>query len=1037
MIRFAAAHPTVSNLLMLTFLAMGVFTLASLRRETFPDFSSNKIEIRVVYPGAAAEEIEQAICRRVEDAIDGVRYVKEVISDAREGIGIITVEAEEGADVVTFKDEIETEVSAIDEFPAEAEDPVISELNTTDLVLALLVSGPMSASDLKAHCEDIKDRLQQLPDLSLIEIHGFSDHQFRVELSAVALMRHGLSVAAVADVIARQNVDLPAGVIETPARDILVRFQDERSSARSLEELVVLAEPGGAELRVGDLGRVVNLFEQPEDKVTNDGRRAALLHVRKTKSQDVIRVANAVRDFVNDEQSRQPQVDLRITQDSSTLVKDRLRMLLRNAWQGIVLVFLVMWMFFNVRLSFWVVMSLPVSFLGAFFFLPMFNLTINMITMVGLLLALGLLMDDGIVIAENIATHRARGKSSLKSAVDGISEVAGGVFSSFTTTVCVLGPLAAIEGDIGKVLRVVPMILILVLSVSLIEAFLILPAHMAHSLHASDPTRVNPFRKRFDAAIDWVRESILGRLVDAAIAWRYLWVGCVAAVFLVSVGLVVGGVVRFQAFPDLDGDVVVARVLMPPGTPLARTEQAIARMTSGLDRVNEEFRPRQPDGQDLIQLVYTQFNRNDDAFETGPHVATVFVDLLAAEARDARVDDVLQSWRRHVGELPDALSIVYAEPSFGPAGRNIEIRLTGDDLARLRAAADEMNAWLGEFVGVYNLAVDLRRGKPELRVRLREGAFGLGLDAAAVARQLRGAYQGLTADEIRVGAESYEIDVQLAPADQNSMADIEYFRCTLPDGSLVPLSAVAEIETGVGWSRVAHVDGRRTVTIRGDLDSRKANTVAVIGALRRDFVPGFGERYPEIGLSFEGEIENAQVTQGSMRRGMLIGLLGVFILLSFQFRGYVEPLIVMVAIPLALIGVVWGHLLLGIDLSMPSVLGFISLSGVVVNDSILLVLFLKQRRSEGGEAAAAAAQASRQRFRAIAITSLTTIAGLLPLLAERSLQAQVLIPLAVSIVFGLMASTVLVLLVVPAMYVILDELGLSSKPDELESNGAP
>ena len=1027
MIRFFGAHPTASNLLMLLLLAMGVFTLTNLRRETFPDFRPSEVEIRVIYPGATAEEIEEAICQRVEDAIDSVRFVDEIISEAREGIGIITVEMEDGADFITFKDEIDTAVSAIDDFPPDAEDPVINQLHTTDLVLALLVSGPMSAPDLKAHCEDLKERLQALPQISLVDIQGFADHQLRVELSALALMQHGLSVASVADIITRQNVDLPAGLIETRERDLLVRFTDERGTVGSLADLVILAEPGGAELRVRDLGRVVDLFEQAEDQVTVDGHRAGMMLIRKTKNQDIIRVATAVKDFVADERLRRPQVDLEITQDGSTLVADRLRMLTRNAVQGIVLIFAVMWCFFNVRLSFWVVMSLPVSFFGAFFFLPMLGLTINMLTMVGLLLALGLLMDDGIVIAENIATHRARGKPAMQAAVDGIGEVSGGVFSSFMTTVCVLGPLAALEGDIGKVLKVVPMILILVLAVSLIEAFLILPAHMAHSLHASDPKRVNPFRKRFDAVIDWVRERVVGRLVDLAIAWRYLWLGCVICVFLISLGLVAGGVVRFQAFPDLDGDVLVARVLMPPGTPLAHTEATVRQITSALDQVNEQFRPRQPERQDLVKFVYTQYNRNDDAFETGPHVATVFVDLLNAEARDGRLDDIIQTWRENVGDLPDALSVVYSEPSLGPAGRAIEIRLFGDDLSRLQTAAHEMSAWLSEFVGVYNLAVDVRRGKQELRIRLREGAFGLGLDAASMARQLRGAYQGLTADEIQVGSEAYEIDVQLSAGDQDSMADLENFRCTLPDGSLVPISAVAEIERGAGFSRIARVNGRRTVTLRGDLDPRQTNTVQVVVGLQRQFIPDLTKRFPEIDVAYEGEIKNAQVTQGSMRRGILIGLLGVFLLLSFQFRSYVEPLIVMVAIPLALIGVVWGHILLGLDLSMPSVLGFLSLAGVVVNDSILLVLFLKMRRAEGRGAAESAAQASRQRFRAITITSLTTIAGLMPLLAERSLQAQVLIPLAVSIVFGLLASTVLVLLVIPSLYVILDELGLSAK----------
>ncbi len=1032
MIRYFAKHPTAANLLMLIFLVIGMLSVRSLRRETFPDYQPDEVEIRVEYPGATAEEVEEVICQRVEDALDGVRFVEELRSEAREGLGLITVEMEDGADFAAFKDEIDTEVAAIDDFPEDVEDPIITELHTTDLVLALLVSGPMTVPNLKAYCEDLKDRLQELPEASMVTLAGFSDHQFRIELLAGALMRHNLSVADVAGVISRQSVDLPAGVVETREKDILVRFVDQRASSQELENLVIVAAPGGAELRMRDLGRVRDLFELSEDKVRLNGRRAALLRVEKTKNQDTIRVANAVKQLLEIERARYPNVDILVTQDQSTLVIDRLQMLITNGWQGMLLVFLTMWLFFNVRLSFWVVMSLPVSFLGAFYFAPHLGLTINLFTMVGLLLVLGLLMDDGIVIAENIATHRAKGKPALQAAVDGVSEVAGGVFSSFLTTICVLGPLAFLAGNIGKVLLVVPIMLILVMSVSLVEAFMILPHHLAHSLHHANPGHGGRFRRYFDSAIEWVREKVLGRTVDVLIQWRYLWFGTVILVFLTAAGLFASGLVKFQAFPEMDGDVVVSRVLMPPGTPLEKTEAVVEQITSGLDEVNAEFAPRQPDGQALVKTTYVQFNFNEDAFEAGPHVATVYADLLAAEVRDARLDDVMQLWREKVGPVPDALSVVYAEPGLGPAGRGIELRLRGRDLGRLKSASVEMRDWLADFAGVYNLAEDLRQGKPELRLRLREGAFGLGLDAANVSRQLRAAFQGATADEIQVGSESYEIDVQLNRADQDSLADLDYFHCTLPSGRQIPLAAVAEVERASGWSRIARVDGKRTVAVRGDIDARQTNTVKVISQLERDFLPELGQRYPEIEVSFEGEVEEAATTQASMLRGMLVGVIGIFVLLSFQFRSYVEPLIVMAAIPFALIGVIAGHLVLGIDICMPSMLGFISLAGIVVNDSILLVLFLKMRRAEGQDVPEAAAQASRQRFRAITITSLTTMAGLLPLLFERSLQAQVLVPLVVSIVFGLLASTVLVLLVIPCLYVILSDLGFASA---VESQG--
>ena len=590
MIRFFAKHPTAANLLMIIFVVLGALNITKLRRETFPDITPAEAEIRVIYPGATAEDVEESVCQRIEDAVDGIRFVKEVRSDAREGLATVTVEMEEGGNFQTFLSDIKTEVDAIDDFPTETEEPVITQLGTTDAVLTLVVSGPMDPPDLKAYCEGLKDRLQEDAGISLVTIAGFSDHQFRIELSTEALLGFGLSAADIARIIERQSVNLPSGIIETQNRDILVRFVEERRSVQELEDLIVIAGHGGAEIRLGQIAKVTDLFETDEEKVLLAGRRAGVLRIEKTKAQDTIRVADVVKQYIRDEMARHPQLEFAVNMDTSRLVRDRLEMLVGNGIQGVVLVFLVLWLFFNLRLSFWVAMSLPISFLGAFYCMPYLGLTINMLTMVGLLLALGLLMDDGIVIAENIVSHLHKGKSALRAAIDGASEVKEGVLSSFLTTVCVLGPLIPLQGDIGKVLRVVPMILILVLVVSLIEAFLILPAHLNHSLGHMDPNRTYRFRRRFNGAIEYVRYQVVGTAVDAVLRSRYLFIGCVFGFFLVSISMLAGGVLKFQAFPELDGDAVVARVLLPAGTPLERTEAVVEQITSALDQVNEHFK---------------------------------------------------------------------------------------------------------------------------------------------------------------------------------------------------------------------------------------------------------------------------------------------------------------------------------------------------------------------------------------------------------------------------------------------------------------
>jgi HAE1 family hydrophobic/amphiphilic exporter-1 len=1041
-IRYFAGHPTAANLLMLLMIAAGLIALPTLRRETFPDFSVDVVEVRVVYPGASAEEVEEAICQRVEDAVDRLTNVDEVRCEAREGLASAAVEMRPGQDVDRFLVDVKTEIEAIDDFPDAVETITIRQINITDPVVSIAIAGPMAAPDLKVYAEQIKARLVRLPEVSQVAVQGFADRQIRIALDDFALRQHGLSATDIAAVVSRQSVDLPAGTVETQDRDVLVRFADQRRSVQAFEDLVVIAGERGAELRLGDLAEITDTFELDEERILLNGERAALLEVTKTKDQDTLTVMAAVERFVEGEQGSAPQgVTFALTRDVASIVEDRLTMLLTNGVQGIVLVFLVLWLFFSFRFSFWVAMGLPASFLGALFGMWLIGYSIDMLTMVALLIAVGLLMDDAIVIAENVARHLQLGKKVLDAAVDGTREVAMGVIASFVTSVCVFAPLAFLEGDIGKVLKVVPVVLIIVLTVSLVEAFLILPHHLAHAMGKGQPSR---FRKGFDRRFEAIREQGLGRLVDAAVRWRYLTIGLVLMLFLLSLAVVAGGILKFRAFPDLDGDTVEARILLPAGTPLAETEAVVARVVAGLGEVDAALTPAQPPGSDgrpqqLVRNVLVQYNTNADAFEAGPHVATVTADLLTAEVRDAPVDEIFRRWRESVGTLSDVISLTFKEPQVGPAGLPIEIRLQGDDLAALKAASQDLQGWLASFAGVTDLMDDLRPGKPEIQLRLREGAFGLGLDATEIARQLRAAYYGSTADEIQVGPESFEIDVRLGSSAQSSLGDLDDFAVALPGGRRVPLATVAEVETGRGVARIARVDGRRTVTLRGEVDNRITNLNQILAQTSQAFLPELLARYPDVSISLEGEAEEQEKTGASLQRGFLLGLLGIFLLLSFQFKSYVEPVIVMVAIPLAAIGVIWGHIAMGLDLTMPSMLGAASLAGVVVNDSILLVAFVKLGRRSGAadDVVAAACRAARHRFRPVLLTSLTTIAGLLPLLFEGSLQAQVLVPLVTSLAFGLMASTVLVLIVVPTLYAILNDLGLTTLAREERAGTLP
>ncbi len=1025
MIRYFASHPTAANLVMVAFIVAGLFAAPVLQRETFPRIQPSKVQVTVANPGTRAEDVEEAICQRIEDAVDAIDNVAEISCEAREGLAQATIEMVEGGHLDRFTTDVRTEIDAITEFPDQAEDPVVKQLGRTDFVASVAITGSVDKPGLKALAEEVKDRMLRYGGIPKVEISGFSDHQIRIELSDTVIRQYGISISDVAKAVQRQSLDLPSGSIQTRDQDVLIRFADERKTPEDFRDVVVVAGESGGQIKLGDIAKITDRFDLDEAKVLFNGKPAAILKVTKTETEDTLKVIDAINGFLELERQRVPRgIELVVTNDVSSIVRDRLQLLLKNGGQGLVLVLLVLWLFFGFRYAFWVAAGLPVSFLGAAVLMVAAGYTINMLTMVGLLIVIGLLMDDAIVIAENVASKRAEGQSPLEAAINGATQVLPSVFASFATTTCIFGSLAFLKGDIGQILKVVPIVMLFVLVVSLIEAFLVLPHHLYHALEKSD-VKPSVVQSKVDQMVDWMRTHWVGPAAAAAVRWRYLTVGIAVGLMLLAISAIAGGLLKFSAFPELDGNVMEARILLPQGTPLARTENVVKTITDALERVNTTLTPDQPGGQPLVEKVATKFNENASANETGPHVATITADLLDSESRTSRIDDVIALWRKESGDLPDVITVKFAESTLGPAGLAFDIRLIGPDLANLKSAALELVAWLEGYRGTSNLADDLRPGKPELRIRLKDGASTLGVDARQIADQLRAAYFGTTVSEIQRGPEPYEIDVRIDARNKASLADIDNFTITQSDGSQVPLVAIADIETGRGYARINRVNGQRTVTVQGDVDVTVANADEILRDTSAKLFPKLAEKYPDVSISLQGQNKEAATTQRSMLSGFILGLVGVYLLLSFQLRSYVEPVVVMIIIPFALVGAIAGHILLGLDFTMPSMLGFVALAGVVVNDSILLVNFIKHYHGDTKSVAEAAPRASQARFRAILLTSLTTIVGLLPLLSESSLQAQVLVPLVTSLAFGLMATTVLVLLLVPAIYSILDDFGLA------------
>lgn len=1016
MIRFFVKHPTAANILMFIFLVMGAMTLPRIQRETIPDPTKPTVQVQIVYPGASPGEVYAEVVEPINDALGGVISLNELRSEARDSVAIISAEMTDDGNAATFQAEVEAAVSGITDLPSLTEPPIIRRTDLARPALTVVVAAPMDDVRLKAYLEDVKDRLLSLKGISSVEVEGFSETLLRIEVDPLRLREFGLSTAEVVQRIADQSRDIPLGEIESGDNVLSLRYSEKKRSVQELEQLVLRENVNGGRVLLQDVAQVRAVLENPEQKALLEGRRAGVLNVQKTEEEDILRIADLLKEFLKAEMERHPQVEAYIARDGADIVRQRLTLLGKNAVQGLFLVFLALFFFFDRRLSFWVAMSLPVSFLGAFAVVPYTGLTLNMLTSVGLLLALGLLMDDGIVIAESINERRKAGLPPDEAAIEGVKEVGSGVFSSFITTCCVLGPLAFVQGDIGKVLRVLPMMLILVVIVSLVEAFLILPSHLSHALkHRGE----RGWRRYVDRAVDLFEDRILGPTIGFLSKVRYLTLGVAVGVFVGSIAMIAGGLIKVDIFPPLEGDVVVARLQLAPETPLRVTEEAVEKIVSELQASAQELAA----GEELILKTYVEYGRNTEAYNTGENLATVTARLVPSQNRNVRLQQLFDTWRKKVGTFPNQISLTFSEPSIGPGGREIELRFTGLPLEQLSEASQSVVRELESYQGVSNVTADVRKGRRRLEIRQSPGALAAGLDGSSLSGQLRTAFQGTEAYQFQLDGITHEVEVRLSESGRKTDA-LDDFQARLQNGELAPLEPFVEQTMGQDWSRIAAVDGELAITVAGDADERLVTGSAVIADFREKGLPQLKKLYPGVQMTVAGRAEDGAETGASMARAGFFGMIGVFFLLSYQFRSYFEPLVVMTAIPFSLVGVIWGHFLFGLPISLPSVMGFLSLGGVVVNDSILLIIYLKTQLAKGVPIDEAIRKSSKRRFLPIFLTSITTIAGLLPLLFEKSLQAQILIPLANAVCFGLLAATILIVLVVPCLYRICWDLGL-------------
>jgi multidrug efflux pump subunit AcrB len=1036
---FAGNH-VAANILMFFILVAGALSLAHVVIEVFPEFDTDVITIRVPYRGASPAEAEEGVCVRVEEAIASIEGIKRIRSTAQENLGVVTVELEEDADNRTVLDDVKAAVDRIETFPLETEKPVVAEGETRRRVITVVLYGDAPEKTLKALSERVRDDLTEIDGISQVETAGVRNYEISIEVSEEALRRFGLSFDQVANAVGQSSLDLPGGAVKTRGGEILLRTKGQMYRGREFENIVVLTRPDGTRVYLSDVATVVDGFEDTDTVSRFDGRRAALIQVYRVGNEGALQVAHATKKYIEDLESQLPAgVSVGTWDDDSIILKQRIGLLLRNARLGLILVFACLALFLNLRLAFWTTMGIPISFLGGLWLVPQFDVTVNMISLFAFIVVLGIVVDDAIVVGENIFNSLEAGMKPLDAAIRGVREMAMPVTFAVITTVAAFAPLLFVSGTMGKIMRQIPIVVIAVLMMSLIEALLILPAHLSSekSLFQRIPKRllapVERVQKTVQKGFQWWINVAYRRSLAFALDWRYLTVA-VAVVFLfLSVSLVVGGFLKFTLMPKVDADNMIAVLTMPQGTPAEQTETVLARIEAGARQVVREHDERSPEGMpSVLRHISTTVGQQPSLRLHGPmplgastgdssHLGEVNVELLGSEDRDVSSATLLNRWREVVGEVPGAVSLTFQSSLFS-AGDAISVQISHRDFATLLRAVDRLKGIIATYPGTKDVADSFLPGKKELKLSLNPEGRAVGLTLADLARQVRAGFYGQEVQRIQRGRDDIRVMVRYPEAERRSLGDVERMRIRLPDGSEVPFSTVAAVEEGRGYAVINRTDRRRVVTVTADVDEAVANANEINHDLRTKVLPQLAHDFPGLAYDFEGEQREQQESLGSLRINFIVAQLAIFALLAIPFRSYSQPLVIMSAIPFGLVGAILGHLVMGLNLTMLSMFGMVALTGVVVNDSLIMLDLINRMRAEGCSVDQAIRESGERRFRPILLTTATTFLGLTPMIFETSLQARFLIPMAVSLGYGIVFATAITLILVPCLYRIVEDL---------------
>jgi len=1020
-------NPVFANVLMVCLLVGGFLSVRGMRRESYPEFSLDIISVNVPYPGASAEDVEQVICKPIEEALADMEGIDELTSSASENLGHVwfslrTATRTPGEMIQEVKDRVDQ----ITTFPPEMEKPVVAEELVRTDVINIAIYGQVPERTLKQFAREVKNDLLALPAISQIILSGVREDEILIELSEQALRAYNLTFSEVMSTVARSSLDLPAGTIKTAGEELTLRVKGQRFTAVDYEQLVII-DRSDALVRLGQIATVREGFADNAIQGRFNGLPAALVGIYKASKQDTLEIARLVRDYVARRQATLPQrLSMSVWGDNSREVDNRIAMLSKNGLLGFALVFLMLSLFLELRLAFWVAIGIPVAFSGALIVMNGHGETINMISLFALIMVSGIIVDDAIVVAESIHSRRRRGQTPELASIEGASRMSLPVLGSSLTTIIAFVPLLYVAGVMGKLIHVLPVVVIAAIAASALEAFGVLPSHLCHrspSDGESESTGPNRFRRFMESRIEWSVARVYRPAFRLALRYRAVTISATVAVFLVVLGSIISGRIAFVMFPKEDSDMLRARVRLPEGTPASITHEAVQRLEEAALALNTDPKLTPAEPGNLVGHVYS-ISGEWVGFPSArsDNVCEVRLELMPAERRRLNEEEIISRWRAHIGEIHDAIHFSIAHHRLDPAQRPIEIRLVGDDLSDLSAAADRVAQRLRRFEGVTDVYDDLLPGKRELLIDLKPPARALGLTLEDVATQLRQGFFGGEALKLQRAGEEVVVRVRYPRGERLAVSDLESKAFRTAGGNEIPFGEAVEVRWVRGYASIFHEDARRRVRVLADLDERRANAESILREMERDFLPGILADYSGMKVVFGGTRQQLDESLSSLYAGFKMALIAMYAILAGMLRSYVQPIVIMVAVPLGIIGAVIGHWLLGYDLTLLSLFGVVALSGVVVNDSLVLLDYINVSIREGKGVVESVLAAGEARFRAVTLTSLTTVAGLAPLILERSSQAQSVIPMAISLVFGIMFATVLTLLVVPALYLIVNDL---------------